>query len=172
MPDWTFQAHPQWRTSSSKRTAPKGFTTFSSSASNWGSSVQIPEFIRTVFHFISYILKCVSQWLKFFFSFNLSLNNDYVMAKPDCLPDRTGKKEYQLRRSVKNFLHHIGLWACLWGILLIGNWCRRNPSSVAIPGQVVMCCVIKLPEQTWENFTQWCLFEFLTWVSLNMNCNL
>ena len=42
-----------------------------------------------------------------------------------CWTDRKleslGKRGHQL----KNYLYHVGLWPCLWGIFLIASWCRR-----------------------------------------------
>lgn len=48
-----------------------------------------------------------------------------------------------------HYLHQIGLWACLWRIVLITDWCRRlSPLWVApFPRLVVLSCVRKITKQ-------------------------
>lgn len=44
-----------------------------------------------------------------------------------------------------NYLHHIGLWVCLWSIFLIDGWYGRVQFTVgeATPGQVVLDYILK-----------------------------
>lgn len=52
------------------------------------------------------------------------------------------------RGNLKNCLDQIGLWACLWCILLITNWCKQAQPTVgsATLQQVGLGCMRKLAE--------------------------
>ena len=53
-----------------------------------------------------------------------------VMVNLGCQLDRPRKREPQLRKC----LHQAGWWACLWGIVLIVNWCgRAQPTLKVVP---------------------------------------
>lgn len=56
------------------------------------------------------------------------------MASLGCHLDTPGQREPQL----KNCIHHLGLWVCLWGVFLFANWQRRAQLTVSsgLPGQV------------------------------------
>lgn len=55
---------------------------------------------------------------------------------------------WEWRPQLRNRLLHIGLWACLWGILLISNCCKSPHAIVGgtIPGQVVLGYIGKVTD--------------------------
>jgi hypothetical protein len=71
-----------------------------------------------------------------------------AMADLGCQIVTLEKREPQLT----DCFHLIGLWACLWGILLVTNWCRRVQSTVCSSGprQMVLNCVSKVGQHDLE----------------------
>lgn len=69
-------------------------------------------------------------------------------------------------------INQIGLWASMWGIVLVSDWCRRpHPLWVAlISGQVVLGCLWKFScaereQAQWGTFLLWSLLlQVLAWV--------
>lgn len=55
-----------------------------------------------------------------------------------CLLD-TARVIWEERISVEKSLHPIDLWASLWGIFLIDDWCKLTLGSITA-GQVVLEC--------------------------------
>lgn len=53
------------------------------------------------------------------------LSSDYALVKL-CQPE-------PFERKSLNCLDQIDLWTCLWGIILIANWCRKAQATVGNP---------------------------------------
>ena len=79
----------------------------------------------------------------------------------------SGKRKIQLG----NWIYQIGLENYQWGILF-NDWCRRtHPLCGVTIGQVVLCCIWKVVEQTRESkpvssIPPWSLLQFLLQVSI------
>ena len=73
----------------------------------------------------------------------LWLNNGFMLANICCQLDTNGNRKSQF----KTCLSHINLWACLWGIFLITNCCRRTQMGMGIPS---LCSGLTPPNKVGE----------------------